>query len=297
MARKQPIPQDVFRQLDRLSFVSRRSAQAGAGGEHVSRRRAPSTDFVDYRAYVPGDDFRRIDWNVYGRLGALHVKVTEARERLDVILILDCSSSMDAGTPDKFEFATQLVAALAYVGASRADAVRIACLGPALPDGWRVGPFSRRARVPELVQQLSALAPAGRVDLEAGLAACVPRDVSGASLAVVVSDLLARDGVAGGLDALRARIADVAVVHVVSPEELEPNVSGEVELIDAESGATLELGVSQETLAAYRRRVGEWLEGREADCRRRGLRYVRVRTDRPVKAVVLDDLRRGGLVR
>ena len=54
----------------------------------VSRRPAPSTDFVDYRPYVPGDDFRRIDWNVYGRLGSLHVKVTEGRERLAVVLVL-----------------------------------------------------------------------------------------------------------------------------------------------------------------------------------------------------------------
>ncbi|MBV9325776.1 MAG: DUF58 domain-containing protein [Chloroflexi bacterium] len=297
MARKQPIQQDIFRQLDRLSFVSRRPARAGAGGEHVSRRPAPSTDFVDYRAYVPGDDFRRIDWNVYGRLGSLHVKVTEGRERLEVVLVLDCSSSMDYGDPGKLDFATQLVAALAYVGASRADGVRIACLSPVQPDGWRSGPFRRRARVPELVQQLSTLAPAGLVDINAGLAACIPPEVSGNSLVVVVSDLLTPGGSVGGLEAVRARVADVAVLHVVSPEELDPGLSGEVELIDAESGAAIELGVSLETLAAYRRRVAEWLDAREADCRRRGMRYIRVRTDQPVNVVVLDDLRRGGLVR
>ena len=297
MARKQPIQQDIFRQLDRLSFVSRRPARAGAGGEHVSRRPAPSTDFVDYRAYVPGDDFRRIDWNVYGRLGSLHVKVTEGRERLEVVLVLDCSSSMDYGDPGKLKFATQLVAALAYVGASHADGVRIACLSPVQPDGWRSGPFRRRARVPELVQQLSTLAPAGLVDINAGLAACIPPEVSGNSLVVVVSDLLTPGGSVGGLEAVRARVADVAVLHVVSPEELDPGLSGEVELIDAESGAAIELGVSLETLAAYRRRVAEWLDAREADCRRRGMRYIRVRTDQPVNVVVLDDLRRGGLVR
>jgi uncharacterized protein (DUF58 family) len=297
VARKQPIPQDAFRQLDRLSFVGRRPARAGTGGEHVSRRPAPSTDFVDYRAYVPGDDFRRIDWNVYGRLGSLHVKVTEGRERLDVLLVLDCSSSMDYGEPDKLDFATQLVAALAYVGASRADGVRIACLSPHQPAGWRSGPFSRRARVPELVAQLSELAPAGLVDIDAGLVACLPAGISTNSLVIVVSDLLTPQGVAGGLDALRARVADVAVLHVLSPQELDPGLSGEVELMDAESGDALELGVSLETLAAYRQRLGGWLDAREADCRRRGMRYVRLRTDQAVNSVVLDDLRRGGLVR
>ncbi|HEY2594630.1 MAG TPA: DUF58 domain-containing protein [Chloroflexota bacterium] len=289
--------QSVFRQLDRLSLVGRRPASAGAGGEHVSRRPAPSTEFVDYRPYIPGDDFRRIDWNVFGRLGSLQVKVTEGRERLDVVLVLDCSSSMACGSPSKLDFATQLVAALAYVAASRADAVRVACLSRAQPAGWRGGPFSRRARVPELVEQLSALTPAGQIDVNSELAACLPREASARSLAIVVSDLLAPDGVAGGLDALRARLADVAVLHVVSPEEMNPDLSGEVELFDAETGRTLELGVTAATLAAYRCRFGEWLDAREVECRRRGLRYVRVRTDRPVNEVVLDDLRRGALVR
>ncbi len=262
-----------------------------------SRRPAPSTDFVDYRPYVPGDDFRRIDWNVYGRLGSLHVKVTEGRERLAVVLVLDCSSSMNFGEPDKLDFATQLVAALAYVGASRADAVRVACLSRAQPAGWRGGPFSRRARLPQLVRQLAALAPVGPIEVNAELAACMPREASANSLVILVSDLLTPEGVAGGLDAVRAHFADVAVVHVVSLAEQNPSLSGEVELVDAESGRTLELGVSLATLAAYRQRFADWLDAREAECRRRGLRYIRVRTDRPVNELVLDELRSGGLVR
>jgi uncharacterized protein (DUF58 family) len=246
---------------------------------------------------MPGDDFRRIDWNVYGRLGSLHVKLTEGREHLDVVLVLDCSASMDFGEPAKLDFATQLVAALAYVGASRADAVRVICLSRAQPAGWRVGPFSRRARLPELVQQLVRVTPAGHVDINAELSACVPREVSANSLVILVSDLLTPDGLAAGLDAVRARVADAAILHVLSPDEQAPELSGELELVDAETGRTLELGVSQATLQAYRQQFADWLDAREAECRRRGLRYIRVRTDRPVNEVVLDDLRRGGLVR
>jgi uncharacterized protein (DUF58 family) len=289
------IPSETLAQFDRLAFVTRRPARAGAGGEHPSRRRAPSTEFVDYRPYQPGDDFRRIDWNVYGRLGSLQVKITEARERLEVLLVLDCSSSMAYGEPDKLAFAAQLVAALAHVGTSRADTVRIACLGTGLE---RAGAVSgRRGRMARLVEQLSAVAPAGLVDLDRGLAACAPVDVSAAALAVVVSDLLTPDGAVAGLEALRARVADVAVVHVLSAQELAPEVSGEVELVDAETGATLELGVSLDTLAAYRVRLATWLEARADECRRRGMRYLRVQTDRPLATVVLDDLRRGGLLK
>jgi uncharacterized protein (DUF58 family) len=295
LAFKQTIPTESFRQFDRLSFVTRRPARAGSGGEHLSRRPSPSTDFVDYRPYHPGDDFSRVDWNVYGRLGSLQVKVTEGRERLEVLLVLDCSSSMGFGQHDKLEFAAKLVAALGYVAVSRADAARIVCLTPAVAGG-RFGPFGHRQQVPELVRRLSAVAPAGMVDLNHGLASCLA-DRSSQPLVVIVSDLLTPNGVGSGLEALQARLADLNVVHVVSPEELDPQVSGEVELLDSESGEALELGVSQETLAAYRTRFNAWLEERAAECRRRGIRYVQVRTDRPLASVILDDLRRAGLLR
>jgi uncharacterized protein (DUF58 family) len=289
-----PIPTDVFGRFERLSFVTRRSARGGLGGEHRSRRRSPSTDFVDFRPYQPGDDFRRVDWNVYGRLGSLQVKLTEGRERLDVVLVLDCSSSMDYGEPNKLTFAAQLVAALGYVAMARSDSVRIACMTPRA-SGF--GPFGRRSRMPDLVRKLSELVPAGLVDVNSSLADCLP-ETARQPLVVVVSDLLTPSGVSSGLEALQVgRQADVVMLHVVSPEEMEPRLSGEMELVDAETSEVLELGVSLETLAAYRARFATWLDERENECRTRDIRYVRVRTDRPLTSIVLDDLRRGGILR
>jgi uncharacterized protein (DUF58 family) len=286
---------EAFSRFDRLSFVTRRPARAGLGGEHRSRRRAPSTEFVEYRPYSSGDDFRRIDWNVYGRLGVFQVKVTEGRERQHVLLVLDCSSSMAYGQPDKLEFAAQLVAALGYIGMARSDSVRIACLTDA-PASPGFGPFGRRARLPQLVADLSRVAPAGLVDLNSGLSSCLGPSPE-RPLVIVVSDLLAMPGVAQGLDALQALNADVVVLHVVSTEEMDPRLSGEVELVDAETDEVLEIGVSLDTLAAYRARFAAWLADRQADCSQRGIRYVRVPTHRPLANVVLEDLRRGGVVR
>ena len=289
------IATDAFKQFDRLSFVVRRPARAGLGGEHRSRRPSPSTEFVDYRPYQPGDDFRRVDWNVYGRLGSLQVKVTEGRQRLDVLVVLDCSSSMQAGKPDKLAFSADLVAALGYVGMARADSVRVVCLGEPNP-ARAAGPFARRSRMPELMAALQRIAPVGALDLNAAMDTCLEA-ASRQTLVVLVSDLLTPEGVAGGLEALQARQADVVVIHVVSPDELDPRFSGEVELVDAETNGVLELGVSLETLAAYRSRFAAWLDARAAECRTRGIRYARVRTDRPVNLVVLDDLRRVGILR
>jgi uncharacterized protein (DUF58 family) len=290
------IASESFGRFERLSFVSRRPARAGLGGEHRSRARSPSTDFVDFRPYYPGDDFRRVDWNVYGRLGSLQVKLTEGRERLDIALVLDCSSSMAYGQPDKLQFASQLVAALGYVGMARADVVRITCLAsPSRPT--RFGPFQRRSRFGELAKQLSEVAPAGLLDLDAGLSRCLPEGSSLQPIVVVVSDLLTPGGVAAGLESLQSRRADVVVLHVVSPEEMDPKLAGEVELIDAETGHALEVGVSLETLAAYRARFAAWLAERESECVQRGIRYVRLQTDRPITSVMLDDLRRARVLR
>ncbi len=289
-----PIPTDVFGRFERLSFVGRRPARGGLGGEHRSRRPAPSTDYVDFRAYQPGDDFRRVDWNVYGRLGSLQVKLTEGRERLDIALLLDSSSSMDYGSPTKLTFAAQLVASLAYVGMARSDRVRITCLAQT-PRGF--GPFGRRARMPDVVRDLSALAPSGLLDLNAVLDQFADSEAGSAPLVVVVSDPLTPGGVASALETLRASASDVVVVHVVSPDELDPRVTGEVELLDAETNETLELGVSMHTLAAYRERFAAWLDARQADCLARGMRYVRVQTDRPLTSVVLQAMRLAGVLR
>ena len=289
------VPSDTLRQFDRLTFVSGGPARGGTGGEHRARRVAPSTDFVDYRPYHPGDDFRRVDWNVFGRLGSLQVKLTEGRERLDVFVILDCSSSMAFGEPDKLTFGAHLAAALAYVAMGRADNARLVCLGA---PQHRLGPFSRRSRTAEMAKLLSELAPTGRVDLNSELGACLgERELNGTPLVVVISDLLDPDGAARGLDSLQFKRTDVVVIHVVSRQELEPRLNGELELVDAETEAALELGVSLETLAAYRTRFDTWLEERASYCRRHEMRYARVRTDRPLASVMLDDLRRARVLR
>lgn len=286
---------ETFSRFERLSFVTQRMAQAGLGGEHRSRRRAPSTDFTDYRPYQPGDDFRRVDWNVYGRLGTLQVKLTEARERLDVALVLDCSASMAWGEPEKLSFGAGVVAALGYIALARSDAVRVVCLrqgeAPAV-----LGPLRGRARLAELVRFVSGVQSGGRVELNAALAECLPTE-GAQRLVVLVSDLLAPSGMAAGLDGLLAQRTDVVVLHVFSPEEADPRLAGEVELVDAETGDILELGASLATLEAYRSRYAAWQQEQAEACSARGLRYVRVATNRLLTSVILDDLRRGRVLR
>jgi uncharacterized protein (DUF58 family) len=287
------VDESLLRRLERLTFSVRRPVAGGLGGEHRSSARASSLDFADYRPYMPGDDFRRIDWNAYGRFGTLFVKLTEAREQLPVHILVDASRSMAWGEPAKLRYATQIAAALGYVALSRYDRLTVTALGehPRELRGVR-----GRGRLGHLLNFLGGVEPSGALDLAAGLSAYrVDRRAGG--LAIVISDLLSPDGYVAGLDALLQAGLDAVVIQVLSPQELQPAEGGDVELEDAETGEIVEVSLTPRMLAIYRERLDRWCAEAEEACTRRGIVYVRVCTADPLDTLLLDRLRRVGVLR
>ncbi|MCC7369417.1 MAG: DUF58 domain-containing protein [Chloroflexi bacterium] len=283
----------LLHRLERLSLAPRRPVAGGLGGEHRSSARASSTDFADYRQYVPGDDFRRIDWNAYGRSGTLYVKLTEAREQLPVHILLDASQSMAWGTPGKLRYASQLAAALGYVSLARYDRLTVTALGET-PHQLR--DVRGRGRLPTVLSFLSGLRPGGRLDLNGALTSYrVNRRAGG--MAILISDLLSPEGFEDGLDHLLSAGLDVIVLQVLSPQELSPAEGGDVELIDAETGEIVEVSLTARMIGIYRERLDRWCADAEAACTRRGVTYFQVRTDTPLEDLFLDQLRRVGILR
>lgn len=295
----QGLDEHAWRQFDRLTLLPTRPVEGGLGGEHRSRRRAPSSEYVDHRAYQPGDDLRRVDWNVYGRLGSLHVKVTEAMERLHVTVVLDCSASMRWGEPDKFDHARGLTAALATIALKRTDIFRIVCLSDRVQT---FGPVSGRQRFPEVLRFLRETDTGGETQLrDDSIQLVLGRQRANAAqteFVIVISDLLVSppNGVEHALDRLRRQGANVVLLHLLSPQEEDPGVQGDLELIDAETGASLEVGLGPAERDLYRQRFHRWRSGIEQTCHQRGARYVYCRTDQPVETLVLSDLRRAGIL-
>ncbi len=284
---------DAFlRRLERLSLVARRPASAGIGGDYRSRARAHSAEFVDYRAYAPGDDLRRIDWNVYRRLGQVYVKLAEAREHLVTCVLLDCSASMQWGQPDKLTFARSLTAALGYVALGRNDLVSVACIGQR-PRAMRR--LRGRGRALELLRFLDGVSAEGRVDLPGCLSNLGYGFISAgraSAQVILISDLLMPiDALARSLEWLLVGRLDVAIIHVLSPDELDPQPGDDVRLIDSETGQQVEVGLSLDAISRYHTRMEEWQEQVQALCWQRGVRYVRARSDEPLEEVVLSRLR------
>lgn len=282
---------EFLAQLERLSLASRRVFRGRVRGERRSPRRGHSVEFCDYRAYGVGDDLRYVDWNIYGRLDRLHVKLFVDEEDLCQHLLVDASASMDFGNPTKFEYAAKLAAALGFIGLVNLERVGVGILKERGGEGWT--PARGRNQFGPLVEFLARVKPDGATRLNDAIANYARRSRE-PGLAVVISDLLDPVGFESGIRALLERRFDVHVVHLLDPQEVNPEFGGDLRLIDSETGEPREITVDGEAIRAYRERLHQFLERVEAFCRTHELGYHRVITDTPAEEFVLTQLK--GLV-
>jgi uncharacterized protein (DUF58 family) len=298
-------PQQLFdgrtrRRLEQLMLVANKVRAGAIKGERRSTKRGTSIEFADYRNYAKGDDLRRLDWKLYGRTGRPYIKLFEDEEDLAVHLILDTSKSMDfprePETPDvhKFTYARRLMAGLATISLTTNDRlVMVAASGGGLR---YFGPHRGRGYTMRMLQFITDQQTSGAIDFNAVLSDYVKRDRR-PGLVIVISDMFHPSGYIDGVRSLVGRGYEVAVLHTLSPEEVEPSVMGDLRLIDAETGVPQEVTVDGAMLDIYRRRLAEWQHGIAAELRRRGVHYLSIRTDTPFEKVIMAEMRALGIVR
>jgi len=279
---------EFLAQLERLSLLSRRVFRGRVKGERRSPRRGHSVEFCDYRAYGVGDDLRYVDWNIYGRLDRLHVKLFVDEQDLCLHLLLDASASMDFGAPTKLEYGARLAAALGFIGLVSMERVGVGVLRERVAEGWP--PTRGRNQVMNLFDFLGRVRPAGGTTLNDGLQNYARR-AREPGLAVVISDLLDPGGFEAGVRALLEHRFDVHLVHVLTPEEMNPELAGDLRLVDSETGEVRELSVDGDAIRAYRERLRQFLERVEAFSRTREIGYHRVTVDTSVEEFVLSQIR------
>jgi uncharacterized protein (DUF58 family) len=287
-----------LRKLESLVMAIRRSAAGQTRGTRRSRRIGAGLEFADHRDYAPGDDLRTLDWNLYGRLERLAVRLYEEDEDLSIDVLVDASASMGAGTPPKLNLALQLGAALAYVGLANLDRVAVTALGAA--EGQAVGlpPARGKARILPILRVLDGVRPAGRTALAPAVRGFLARRrVRRRGLAILISDFYDPAGPRAAVDLLLHHRLDVVAVQVSAPDELAPSLRGDVVLRDIETGETRELTVTPALLVEYARRHEALVRGLEGFCRERGTPFFAVVSDQPFDAVVLRMFRAGGLLR
>jgi uncharacterized protein (DUF58 family) len=279
---------EFLAQLERLTLASRRTFRGRVKGERRSPRKGQSVEFSDYRPYGIGDDLRYVDWNIYGRLDRLHVKLFVDEEDLCVHLLVDASNSMDFGRPTKLRYAARVAAALGFVGLVSLERVGVGVLREKVSEGWP--PTRGRNQFVALVDFLAGLRAGGATSLNQGLANYAMR-AREPGLVVLFSDLLDPAGFEPGVRALLERRFEVHIVHVLTPEELHPTLAGDLRLHDSETSEVREITVDGDALRGYRQRLGQFLERAEGFCRSAEIGYRRVTTEMPAEEFVLSHLR------
>ncbi|MEM8925318.1 MAG: DUF58 domain-containing protein [Actinomycetota bacterium] len=282
------LPASLLARLERLQVANRRRLAGGIGGEHRSPRHGSSLDFADFRDYYPGDDLRRLDRSALARFDRLLIKLFDAEDDLTLRLLVDNSASM-AG--QKLQRAVELAAALGFAALVRRDVVTVHTFSDPRP-GQRL---RGRAATGALFARLGAIAAEGETRFSAA-ADHVLRQQGPPGMTVVLSDLLTPEW-DDGLTRLPARNGELVVVHVLAPEDLDPALSGDVELVDAETGARVEVSLSASVLDDYRRLARRWQDDVAGRVRAVGGRHVSVLTTDDVEQIVLGRARDAGVLR
>lgn len=287
-----------LRKLEQLTLIADRVRVGAMKGERRSRNKGSSIEFADYRNYTQGDDLRRLDWNVFARLERPFVKLFEEEEDLNVHLLIDASTSMD--WPDgevelnKFQYALRLAGALGYIGLASGDQITVALIGDGKHRVW--GPYRGRGNVMRMLQFLERSSANGLTKLNSSLKRWSVR-AHRPGLLFLLSDLFSPSGFEDGLNALQSRGYEVGVIHLLSPDEIAPAVGDDVKLIDVETNAEAEISLDAATLGLYRGRLERWRSEIASTCSGRGIHYIPVSTDLRWDKLVLQTLRRKGVVR
>jgi uncharacterized protein (DUF58 family) len=288
----------LMSRLERLDIVSRKIFSGRVQGERRSRRRGMSVEFADFRPYVHGDDLRFVDWNIYGRLDRLFMKIFLEEEDLSLMIAIDTSASMDWGTPNKFEYARRLAMALGYIGLINHNRVSLCSFGE--QGGLqRLSNMRGRRRTREMGEWLLELEPGGAGTFDEAMKS-VAHSRLGRGVMLVLSDFMFKDGYERGLRAVAGRGFDVFGVQMLAPEELDPGakgLSGDVKLIDIEDEDEAEVTVSQKVLSTYRDTLNRYCGGLREYCIRRDITHMLVDTSTDLDVLLMEYFRRRGLLR
>jgi uncharacterized protein (DUF58 family) len=308
---------ELLARLEKMELVSRKVFRGRMKGERRSPRKGQSVEFADFRNYVPGDDLRFVDWNTYARLEKLFLKMFLEEEDLHFYALIDASSSMDFGTPTKLKFAVQLAAALGFIGLVRGDRVKIETIGQSARESapafrgrrslWRMLDhleqieakketsliLTDRASSPSTAGQKSVMSP---FSLAEGVKSFCLRN-SGKGIVVLISDLMDKAGYESALRYLASRQMDVYVIHVLSPEEFEPDVQGDLRLVDCEDGDVAEVTITAPLMKHYKQTLAAFVDSAREFCSRRGMMYLLARSETSVEQLLTGYLATRGLVR
>lgn len=312
---------ELIAKISGLDITSRKVFAGKLKGERRSKKRGQSVEFADHRQYVSGDDLRHIDWNIFGRLDRLFLKLFLEEEDLALHVVIDASASSDTGEPNKFLFMQRAAMAMAYVGLVNLNRVAATYMG-GIPAGGRsaggdeqsdasadpslglrgdsvvhaIRDLRGRRRTQDLARFITTIEPGGQFSFRQA-AERIALTRRGKGVMLIFSDFFFKDGYEAGLRMLVGRGYDVFCIQVLSPQEVEPPITGDLRLKDMEDGDLTEVTISAPLLKRYKANLAAYCDQLREFCARREITMMTLKSDTAVDTLLLDYLRKRGVVR
>ncbi len=283
-----------LKKLEYLYIVSKKVFAGRIRAERRTRKSGSGIEFADHRDYTAGDDFRYLDWNIYGRMDKLLLRLFEEEEDLHIYLLLDISDSMRVGTPPKLHYGMKVAAALCYVGLANLDRVSIVTFADGLRD--RLPAARGKGRIFKVFEFLRAVTPGGVTRLGPSMRSFVHQNKR-RGLAVLITDFYDPEGYEEGINLLRHNRFEPFAIQIVDPGEVRPRLKGDLQLIDCETGEVREITVSPSLLDAYTREHEKYCQEIAEYCTKKQVELFRAETGVPFDELVLKIFRRGGFLR
>jgi hypothetical protein len=291
------IDSKLMARLDVLDVISRKVFLGKVQGERRSKRRGVSVEFADYRHYAHGDDLRFVDWNVYARLDRLFLKIFLEEEDLSLVIAIDSSASMNWGNPNKFLFSLRLAMALGYIGLVNHNRVSLYCFDS---EGIRPNTNLRgRRRTQDMGRWLINQEPAGGSNFNDAMRT-IALGRQGKGVMIILSDFLYKDGYEKGLRYISGGGFDTFCIQVLSPDEVDPakhGLAGDLRLVDIEDEDTAEVTVSAPLLKRYRENLSAYCGKLREFCVRRGMSHLTIESSVDMSTLLMDYLRKRGLLK
>lgn len=285
----------AVRQLNRLQLNTRNFLPGSAAGARSSHQRRPAMDFREHRMYTPGDDVRFVDWKASARQEHVFIKQGEYLKDATVTIVLDGSASMAWGSPPKSGAALALAAALGYLALAQGDRLMVIPLNGQHQQGKTsfppLGPVSGKSQFAGVLKYLRSLPFQGQVDLAKSLAGFNRRNTRGGGLVLVISDLLGMQDLARALRSLPIPTWNIVLFHLLHPAELNPQLRGDFELQDIETGRRKLYTVTEQAVETYRRHFKAWQNRMEEACLKENAIYTMIASDWTLEGEIIPHLR------
>jgi uncharacterized protein (DUF58 family) len=281
------LDREFLEKLERLTIHWKKSFSGLVGGHNRSHFAGPGQEFLDHRNFHHGDDLRAVNWRAYLRLEKLFLKMFQVEPRVPVRLLVDVSDSMTAHGGQKFEYARKLAAALCYVGLVRLDTIEIHGFSNRL--GQRLFATGGRHRFTGIMEGITAMKPAGSTDYMALVREFIS-SYSQRGLLIIISDFLDDNGCERAVQYLGDYGHELMLLQIWATEDRVPPWTGELDLHDAETGASLRLDFDDQARDRYTRAFDEYCAAIQTLALRSGGRYAGIATSQTLESIIFGDL-------